>query len=55
MEQMVSDSEKYYTRNDNVKSPGFSKCIQWFSDIWENFSGDLIRKSFEKCGIMHQY
>jgi hypothetical protein len=44
-----------FTRNDNARSPGYIKAIEWLSNIWEEFSSHHIINSFESCGIMNQY
>jgi hypothetical protein len=43
--------EHTYTPQNNMRSPGYSTCIQWLSDIWRNFNEDLIKQSFSHCGI----
>ncbi len=40
-----------FTVNKNLKSPGYSKCIEWLSQIWLEFNITLLRESFDKCGI----
>ena len=40
-----------FTVNKNLKSPGYYKCIEWLSQIWNEFSISLLRESFDKCGI----
>lgn len=43
--------EKTFTTQGNAKSPGYARCIQWLSEIWKEFDPELIRKSFDSCGI----
>ncbi|CAF1150281.1 unnamed protein product, partial [Brachionus calyciflorus] len=49
------EEERTYTKYGNPKSPGYSRCIQWLSEIWHEFSSDQIIKSFSSCGIMDQF
>ncbi|RNA22105.1 pogo transposable element with KRAB domain-like [Brachionus plicatilis] len=49
------NEEKTYTRFGNTKSPGYVKCITWLSEILRNFDSDLLRASFDYCGITSQY
>ena len=42
------------TANNNLKSPGYSKVIQWLSIIWHEFDEIKIAESFSKCGIISQ-
>ena len=46
---------KEFTRNLNMKSPGYVLCSNWMSEIWRETSGDLIRKSFEICGVHNNH
>ena len=43
---------KTFTASKNVRSPGFALVITWISQIWSNFSRDIIRQSFIHCGIV---
>jgi hypothetical protein len=49
------NADKSYTRNDNARSPGYVQCIQWLSKMWIEFEESHIIKSFECCGILHQF
>ena len=40
-----------FTRFGNMRSPGYVLCIQWLSEIWEQFPEYLIINSFEHCGV----
>ena len=44
-----------YTRNDNARSPGYVKCIEWLSLMWDHFESHNIINSFEFCGVVNQY
>ena len=48
------ESDKLYTKNGNIKSPGYGKCIQWISEIWAELNADIIMNSFSQCGIVGQ-
>ena len=45
--------EKTYTRADNVRCSGYSKCIEWLSQMWIDFPEYLIQNRFERCGIVN--
>jgi hypothetical protein len=45
------NSDKKFTRHNNMRSPGYANCIKWISEIWMNFDPVQIRNSFEHCGI----
>jgi hypothetical protein len=34
---------------------GYVLCSTWVSQIWDKFSSDLVRKSFEICGIHNEH
>jgi hypothetical protein len=38
--------------NGNMRSPSYATILGWMSEIWAGFSEDLIRASFEECGIV---
>jgi len=42
---------KAFTKNNNLKSPGYANVIKWISEIWANFDKDIIKKSFDVTGI----
>jgi hypothetical protein len=47
--------DKTYTVHGNVQgSPGYTTVIQWLSDIWRDFDTNIIRNSFDQCGITSQ-
>jgi hypothetical protein len=46
---------KTFTRFENVRSPGYSHCINWLSQMWSEFPSHLIINSFDSCGILNQY
>lgn len=45
------EGEKSFTRNGNMRSPGYALAIQWISEIWTALDAELIKKSFDLCGI----
>ncbi len=45
------NAEKTKTRFDNIRSPGYAQVIAWVSEIWANLNQNVIRQSFEFCGI----
>ena len=49
--QWFINEEKTFTRNDNAKSPGYAKCIEWLSKMWYDFDITQIKNSFHACGI----
>ena len=48
------NEEKTCTRFDNVRSPGYAKCINWLRDMWIDFPKHAIVNSFSSCGIIDQ-
>ena len=36
---------------NNTKAPSYNECLKWLDDIWDNFKSDVLRRSFEWCGI----
>ena len=49
--QWYIHGEHSYTRNNNMRSPGYNQCLKWLVEIWANFDPNLICQSFENCGI----
>ncbi len=47
--------DKDFTVNLNMKSPGYVLCSSWISEIWQEMSADLIRKSFDLCGVHNNH
>ena len=43
--------DKTFTKNDNLRSPGYEQSLRWLVEIWELFSSTLIQNSFNYCGI----
>ena len=39
------------TNTGNMRSPGYSVVITWLSEIWQEMTPEIIRKSFDQCGI----
>ena len=42
---------KTFTNTGNMRSPGFSVVKTWLGEIWQEMSLQIIRKSFDPCGI----
>ena len=36
------NSEKTFTKSNNMRSPGYAQIIEWVSSIWENFDQMII-------------
>ncbi|CAF0969922.1 unnamed protein product [Brachionus calyciflorus] len=49
------NAEKSLTCHGNIKSPGYATCIAWLSEICTSFDPNVIKNSFDKCGIVSQY
>ena len=47
---MINDP-KAFTKNNNMKSPGYVRVMKWVIECWRELEKDLIIKSFEGCGI----
>ncbi len=45
------NAEKTKTRFDNIRSPGYAQVITWVSEIWATLNPNVIRASFDLCGI----
>lgn len=43
--------DKLKTPAGNLRSPGYAKVIDWLSDIWSEFSKQILIDSFDSCGI----
>ena len=50
MEWFINDVPSL-TVNNNRRSPGYKRALQWLNQIWCDFNPDLIKRSFELCGI----
>lgn len=46
----LSDQHEF-NLNNNMRSPGYAVCINWLSEIWEQFPENMISDSFKYCGI----
>lgn len=44
-------SEKAFTKQHNLKSPGYARVINWISQIWTDFDPSIIKNSFKITGI----
>lgn len=51
MGQAISDS-LYRTKQGNIKVPTYMHVTQWINDWLNNFDRDIVKKSFEICGIV---
>jgi hypothetical protein len=45
------NDEKTFTKANNMRSPGYANVIKWISDVWDEMDENIIRKSFDQCGI----
>jgi hypothetical protein len=41
-----------FTVAGNLRSPSYGTVLHWLSEIWAEFDPQLIRNSFEECGIV---
>jgi hypothetical protein len=44
-------SDKSFTVNGNMGSPGYAQVINWISEIWSELPLESIKESFDLCGI----
>ena len=44
-------SKKAFTKQGNLKSPGYQTVVKWISEIWRDLDENLIRNSFDQTGI----
>jgi hypothetical protein len=47
--------EHVFTNHGNLRSPGYVTCINWISQICNEFPVELLINSFEQCGITSSY
>lgn len=45
------NAEKTFTKNCNLRSPGYVRAIKWVSEVWQDLDPNLIAESFDLCGI----
>ncbi len=45
------NAEKTFTKNNNMRSPGYATLINWISEVWSQTSEEMLSKSFNDCGI----
>lgn len=45
------NDDKTFTRSNNLRSPGYEKVIDWIARAWEDLNPEIIKSSFEWCGI----
>ena len=50
----LTSDNKTYTKNGNMRSPGYAKSIKWLSEIWAEMDSQVIIHSFLNCGILEQ-
>ncbi|CAF1117869.1 unnamed protein product [Brachionus calyciflorus] len=46
------NEEHSYTAKGNMRSPGYACVINWVSEIWKDMDPNLLRDSFEHCGLV---
>ena len=46
---------KEFTQNSNMKSPVYVLSCNWISEIWQKVSAELLKKSFEVCGVNYHH
>jgi len=44
-------TDRNFTARGNMKSSGYVMCLDWISKIWSELDPELVKKSFEICGI----
>ena len=44
-------NDKERTKGGNLKGPSLSMVITWVKEVWEDISGEMVKKSFRKTGI----
>lgn len=49
--EWISSDQVEMTKNGNPRPPSLPTVCQWVIDAWASLSSDLIRKSFNSCGI----
>ena len=40
-----------YTRGGNLKTPSFRTQIEWLLTAWRKIPSEVVRRSFDACGI----
>ena len=45
------NDRKAFTKNGNLKSPGYARAIDWIVKIWNELDRDLMIRSFDTFGI----
>ena len=45
------NGDKTYTQAGNVRAPSKLLCLQWVKQAWESVTNEVVKKSFEACGI----
>ncbi len=49
--EWLISSPKSFTASGNMRSPGYAQAIRWLSQIWAEFSCELLSNSFKHCGL----
>ena len=44
-------NEHSYTKHNNMRSPGYVNCINWCVKLWDEFSSNLLKESFDYTGV----
>lgn len=50
-QEWLINEPKSLTASGNWRSPGYARAINWISEIWADFNEEIIRHSFDACGI----
>ena len=45
------NEDRIFTAQNNAKAPSYNECLKWLDEIWDNFNSDVLKRSFECCGI----
>jgi len=47
----MATGTKSYTAAGNVRAPSKALCLEWVRECWEELPTEIIKKSFQACGI----
>ena len=50
----LTSGNKTFTKNGNMRSPGYVQSIKWLLEIWADMDPQIIIESFQSCGILEQ-
>ncbi len=45
------EGEKTLTPGGKVKAASLTIVVSWVLEAWQDLSGDMVERSFKKCGI----